>query len=60
MTSDPLQVLLSLNKTLDEDLIVKCYELQQKHQYDKDRDISQKLEALIEEFVVKAQGDNLL
>ena len=53
--SDPLQVLLDmkaqLKLTVDDELIKKCYDLQKKHQYDKDRDTMNQMQAIIEEAI---------
>jgi len=57
--SNPLSVLLSLKQELefdiDDQLIEACYMLQQDHQYDKERDLIKKMEALIEESVTQNQ-----
>ena len=62
--SDPLNVLLSLKKELqlevDDELIKACYELQQEHQYDKARDLTKKMEALVEESVIQNQDGVLI
>ena len=43
---------------LDEQLVRSCYEIQQKHQFDKDRTAaSRAMEALIEERVKALSGD---
>ncbi len=62
--SDPLAVLIEiknqLNLDVDDSLIEKCYALQQEHQYNKDRNVIPKMEALIETVVVNKNGDVLL
>ena len=62
--SDPLAVLLSIKDELDlgveKELIEQCYELQNAHQYDKDRDTIKKMKALVEEKVVERVGESLL
>ncbi|MFT5759391.1 MAG: hypothetical protein ACI9LM_004153 [Alteromonadaceae bacterium] len=62
--SDPLTVLLRLNseleKNIDEDLIAQCYLVQKDHQYDKDRNTLTKIQAIVEESVVKQKGINLI
>ena len=61
--SDPLQVLLDmkaqLNLKVADDLIKKCYDIQNKHQYDKDRDTMNQMQTIIEETIKdEAQRNN--
>jgi len=62
--SDPLAVLLRLNAKLesniDEDLIKECYQIQKDHQYDRNRNTVSKIQAIVEENVVKQQGSYLI
>jgi hypothetical protein len=62
--SDPLTVLLQLNTKLnlelDEQLIKDCYQVQKDHQYDRDRNTLSRIEAIVEECVVKKHGDKLI
>ena len=62
--NDPLEVLLDTKKklgiTIDDEIIKACYQLQSEHQYDKDRDTMKKMQALIEEAILKNQGDLLI
>jgi len=58
---DPLSVLLAvrsqMDSDVDEELIQACYQLQKDHQYDKDRNTRQQMKALVEETMVKNEGD---
>ena len=61
--SDPLEVLLEvktqLKLSVDDDLIKACYQLQNVHQYDKDRDTMKKMQKLIEATISKDEsGDS--
>ncbi len=62
--SDPLTALKAvkdeLGLTLPEELIEGCYKLQSNHQYDKDRPTVKKMQALVEEEVLKREGGQLL
>jgi len=64
VNNEPLNVLLELNKklslNLDDELITQCYKLQKTHQYDKNRDTSKKMQALIETKVLESEGNILL
>jgi len=58
--SDPLTVLLEVKEKngleVDSELIKECYQVQQKHQYVKDRDTLRKMKELIEAEVLKKVG----
>lgn len=62
--SDPINVLLKLNKTIgsniDEKLIKDCYKIQKDHQYDKDRNTVNKIQAIVESYLIDQQGNNLI
>lgn len=62
--SDPLTVLLKIKEEkgfrVDDELITQCYQLQIEHQYDKDRTTLKKMEALIEDALVKDEEDKLI
>lgn len=64
INSDPLEVLLKVKKelgiTVSDKLISDCYRLQSAHQFDKERDTSKKMEALIETAVLEKEGNTLL
>jgi len=61
--SEPLTVLLevkaAMDTTLSDELVRACYQLQSDHQYDKDRTTMKKMQALVEEVLVR-DGDDLL
>ena len=58
--SDPLEVLLDVKTQLklnvEDDLIKACYQLQNIHQYDKDRDTMKKMQKLIEAAISKEES----
>ena len=62
--SDPLEVLLALRSSIEtqvsEELVRACYQLQAEHQYDKDRDTLKKMQALVEEEVLKIENETLV
>jgi len=62
--SDPLAVLLKIKEKkgfqVDDELLTQCYQLQNEHQYDRDRTTLKKMEALIEDALVKGEEDKLL
>ena len=61
--SEPLTVLLEVKAAMDttfsDELVRACYQLQSDHQYDKDRTTMKKMQALVEEVLVR-DGDDLL
>ena len=62
--SDPLAVLLEvkagMDTKLDDELVRACYQLQSDHQYDKERDTIKKMRALVEEVILRIEGEVLL
>ncbi|WP_068714528.1 DNA modification system-associated small protein [Vibrio tritonius] len=62
--SDPLSVLLKIKEQkgllVADDLIKQCYQLQSAHQYDKERITLKKMEALIEDELVKDEEYKLI
>jgi hypothetical protein len=62
--SDPLAVLLEvkagMDTKLDDELVRACYQLQNDHQYDKERDTMKKMQALVEEVILRNEGEVLL
>lgn len=62
--SDPLSVLLTIKATIDtiidDDLVKNCYELQSKHQHDKDRNTISKMRNLVEEAISRNKDGNLI
>lgn len=62
--SDPLDVLLDVKKQLglkvSDQLIVECYKIQKENQFNKERDTSKKIQALIETKILEADGSILL
>ncbi|MCY4178471.1 MAG: hypothetical protein OXD32_08285 [Endozoicomonadaceae bacterium] len=61
--TNPLTVLLTIKETMDtiidDDLVKRCYELQSKHQYDKDRDTMNKMRKFVEEAIDHKDEGNL-
>ena len=58
---DPLSVLLDvrakMDTNVDEDLIKACYQLQNDHQYDKDRNTIKQIQKLVEATIANNEGD---
>ena len=57
--SDPLAVLLevklSMDTTVSDELLKSCYQLQSEHQYDKDRTTMKKMQELVEDAIVNQE-----
>lgn len=64
INSDPLSVLMEvregMDRKVDEQLLKDCYQLQSEHQYDKDRNTLNQMQALVETVILENEGDVLL